>query len=141
MVPSVVGGADQVVLLVLDGLGWEQFQARTEVVPCLAGMEGRAITSVAPSTTATALTSIATGSPPGEHGVIGYRIAVDGEVLNVLRWTTARGDARHGIHPSDIRPDRAVRVAAAARSSCGPSSSTRGFTEAHLRTSASSATG
>ncbi|MEZ5167169.1 MAG: alkaline phosphatase family protein [Acidimicrobiales bacterium] len=40
------------------------------------------ITTVAPSTTATALTSITTGLAPGEHGVVGYRIDVDGEILN-----------------------------------------------------------
>ncbi len=131
--PSVVAGADQVVLLVLDGLGWEQFQARTEVVPCLAGMEGRAITSVAPTTTATALTSIATGSPPGEHGMMGYRIAVGREVLNCLRWTTARGDARHGIHPSDIgliEPFESQRPPIVVRAEFEHS----GFSEAHLRT-------
>ncbi len=31
--PSVVAGADQVVLLVLDGLGWEQLQARRDIAP------------------------------------------------------------------------------------------------------------
>jgi len=60
-------------------------------------MTGGPISSVVPSTTATALTSIATGLPPGQHGVVGYRVAVNGEVLNILRWTTPNGDARHRI--------------------------------------------
>ena len=34
-------------------------------------MTGGPITSVVPSTTATALTSITTGLSPGEHGVVG----------------------------------------------------------------------
>ena len=95
--------ADQTVLLVLDGLGWEQLQERRALAPTLAGMVGGPISSVVPSTTATALTSISTGMAPGDHGVIGYRIAVDGEVLNVLRWTTGTGDARKRIPPGDFQ--------------------------------------
>jgi hypothetical protein len=102
--PAVVADADQVVILVLDGLGWEQLQSRRSLAPTLTAMTGNPITTVAPSTTASALTSITTGLPPGEHGVIGYRIAVHGEVLNVLRWSTAAGDAYHSIPPSKLQP-------------------------------------
>jgi hypothetical protein len=97
--PAAAHDTDQTVLLVLDGLGWLQLQERAELAPTLAAMGGGPITSVAPSTTATALTSISTGLAPGEHGVVGYRIAVQGEVLNVLRWSTANGDARKRIPP------------------------------------------
>src|SRR5690606_40838919 len=93
-----------VVLLVLDGLGWEQLQQRRALAPTLASMVGGPITTVVPSTTATALTSLTTGLPPGEHGVVGYRMAVHGEVLNVLRWATATGDARQSIPPSKLQP-------------------------------------
>ena len=67
-------------------------------------MEGGPIHSVLPTTTATALTSLRTGLAPGEHGVIGYRMHVHGEVLNVLRWTTAAGDARQTIPPQKVQP-------------------------------------
>ena len=97
--------ADQVVLLVLDGLGWDQLQDRRELAPVLSSLVGGPITSVSPSTTATALTSIATGLTPGEHGVVGYRVAVDQqEVLNILRWTTPLGDARGRIDPEAFQP-------------------------------------
>ena len=102
--PEPLLDARQVVLLVLDGLGWEQLQERRHACPTLAAMAGQPITTVAPSTTSTALTSIATGLPPGEHGVIGYRMAVNGEVLNVLRWSTVVGDARHTIPPQKLQP-------------------------------------
>jgi len=102
--PEVITGARQVVVLVLDGLGWEQLQSRLALAPTLAGMQGRAITTVAPSTTATALTSITTGLTPGEHGLIGYRVDVAGEVLNVLRWWTPDGDARRRIEPRRLQP-------------------------------------
>jgi len=103
--PTVVAEARQVVLLVLDGLGWEQLQARRALAPTLTSMTGRAITTVAPSTTATALTSITTGLTPGEHGLIGYRIDIAGEVLNVLRWSTpTTHDARRAIEPRRLQP-------------------------------------
>ncbi|MEO6628245.1 MAG: alkaline phosphatase family protein [Aquihabitans sp.] len=105
--PAAALEADQVVLLVLDGLGWHQLQDRLALAPTLGQMHGGPITSVAPSTTATALTSIATGLAPGEHGVMGYRVAVDHEVLNVLRWTTPLGDARKRIAPRDFQPNSA----------------------------------
>jgi len=105
--PTAAVEADQVVLLVLDGLGWEQLATRRHLAPTLAAMAGGPISSVVPSTTATALTSIATGMTPGEHGVVGYRVAVDGEVLNVLRWSTAAGDARRRIDPDGFQPNAA----------------------------------
>jgi predicted AlkP superfamily pyrophosphatase or phosphodiesterase len=103
--PAAAADADQVVLLVLDGLGWEQLQARTSLATTMATMQGDAILTVAPSTTATALTSISTGLPPGEHGVIGYRMAIEGEILNVLRWWASGRDARDAIPPEKIQPN------------------------------------
>jgi predicted AlkP superfamily pyrophosphatase or phosphodiesterase len=101
--PAPAAHAEQVVLLLLDGLGWEQLDARRALAPTLAAMTGGPITTVLPTTTSTALTSLSTGQAPGEHGVIGYRIAVFGEVLNVLRWSTAAGDARQTIPPGKIQ--------------------------------------
>ena len=74
------------------------------LMPTLAALDGGPITTVAPTTTATALTSIATGLTPGEHGLMGYRIDVGGEVLNVLRWTATGGDRRRALPPSDMQP-------------------------------------
>ncbi len=136
-VPEPAAGARQVVLLVLDGLGWHQLSARPGAVPALAAMRGGSITSVAPTTTATALTSIVAGVPPADHGVVGYRLRVDGrcggeEVLNVLRWTTASGDAREWVPPggfSAVEPFGGRAVPVVSRASFRGS----GFTEAHLR--------
>ena len=115
--PAGVVDADQVVLLVLDGLGWEQLQDRRRLAPTLAAMAGGPITTVAPSTTATALTSITTGLPPGEHGVVGYRIAVHGEVLNVLRWSTAGRRRPPDASPRPSSSRTAPFLGAAARRS------------------------
>lgn len=130
--PSMVASARQIVLLVLDGLGWEQLQDRRELAPVLAGMQGGPITSVAPTTTATALTSITTGLEPGEHGLVGYRMALAGEVLNVLRWSVAGSDRRRSMSPSQMQPmppflgvEVPIVYPAELRAT--------GFSEAHLR--------
>ncbi len=103
--PEPVRTATQVVLLVLDGVGWNQLQARPRVAPTLTAMAGGPITSVAPTTTATALCSIVLGMAPADHGVVGYRMRVPGDrVLNVLRWRTADGDARESLPPSVFQP-------------------------------------
>ena len=87
---------------------------------------------MAPTTTATALSSIATGLTPGEHGLIGYRMLLGGEVLNVLRWTAAGGDRRRALPPRDVQPFAAflghdVPVVSPAELQGSA------FTEAHLR--------
>lgn len=98
LVPALVGGspapwmprcaadADAVVLLLVDGLGWQAVEAHRTLLPELAAFEGGPITTVVPSTTASALTSLATGLAPSQHGLVGFRMRVDDEVLNVLRW-------------------------------------------------------
>lgn len=130
--PAPVAEAQQMCVLVLDGLGWDQLQDRLDLAPTLAGLTGRAITTVAPTTTATALSSIATGLTPGEHGLIGYRMLLGGEVLNVLRWVSASGDRRRAQPPRDVQPFPAflghhVPVVSPAELESSA------FTEAHLR--------
>lgn len=101
--PSAITEAEQIVLLVLDGLGWLQFEEKRHLAPTLGGFDGGPITAVAPTTTATGLTSIVTGRTPAVHGVVGYRLAVEDDVLNILKWTTSKGDARESIRPTDFQ--------------------------------------
>ncbi len=101
--PSPIAGADQVVLLVLDGLGWDQLRDHASSIPTIASLTGGPITTVAPTTTATALASITTGLTPGEHGIVGYRIVLGGEVVNMLRWTHDGADRRRSQPPGDVQ--------------------------------------
>jgi hypothetical protein len=126
-----VARAEQVVLLVLDGLGWEQLEQRRPLVPTLSAMVGGPISTIAPSTTAAALTSLTTGLPPGEHGIVGYRMWVDSDVLNVLRWSTPRGDCRKVHVPSRFQyhePFAGQRPPVVTRAEFVDT----GFTQAHL---------
>ncbi len=131
--PSPVADARQVVLLVLDGLGWEQLLERSTVAPVLSSGVGGAITSVAPSTTACALTSLATGRPPAEHGVVGYRVSQGDEIMNVLQWTVGGRDARMSLPPRQFQPcptfpGAVGPVPVVTRQDYGPT----GFSAAHL---------
>lgn len=134
--PEVARGASQVVLLVVDGLGWHQLQDRIQrnpaCVPTIASMQGGSITTIAPTTTVTALTSIATGVAPGEHGLIGYRIDFAGRVVQMLRWADDRGDARRRLTPRDVQPCPPFMGASIPVLSKAEFDGTA-FTEAHLR--------
>lgn len=89
------------VVLLIDGLGWEQRHLWTQAAPFLAGLvdAGRPITSGVPSTTATSITSLGTGLTPGQHGIAGYafRYPPTGRVLNTLQWPAE-------VHGHDVQP-------------------------------------
>jgi type I phosphodiesterase/nucleotide pyrophosphatase len=131
--PALLGEARQIVLLVIDGLGAEQLRERAALAPVLTGGTGGDVTSVAPSTTACALTTLATGRVPAEHGVVGYRVAYDGDIMNVLQWSIGGRDARvrvpaHEFQPFPTFPGATGPVPVVTRHDYGPT----GFTAAHL---------
>lgn len=127
--PEPARGARTVVLLVLDGLGWELLQHHVSDLSELGALVGASITTVAPSTTATALTSITTGLSPIEHGVLGFRMRVDGQVLNVLRWSVDRGRPPDAFRVQRHQPFLGRSVPVVTRSEFRAT----GFTAAHLR--------
>ncbi len=130
--PAGVAESRQIVLFVLDGLGWDQLAGYRHLMPTIAGMHGGRITTVAPTTTATALTSITTGLTPGEHGLIGYRMLLGGEVVNVLRWAAEGKDRRKSQPPGDVQRYPAFLGEAVPVISPAELLSSA-FTEAHLR--------
>jgi len=77
-------------LLIVDGLGWELLRDHPAAAPFLSELAraGRPLTAGFPSTTVTSLSSLGTGRPPGEHGMLGYQVAIPGtgKLLNGLRW-------------------------------------------------------
>lgn len=129
-IPEPAREAESVVLFVLDGLGWNALQEHADVMPELAAMTGGPITTVLPATTATALTSISTGLAPAQHGILGYRMLVGSDVLNVLRWTIP--DRNRPPDPFDVQRHTAFLgrpVPVITKSEFR----TTGFTQAHLR--------
>jgi hypothetical protein len=128
--PAPVSGARAVVLLVLDGLGWDLASA-PDAPAELRAMHGGPITTVVPSTTPAVLTSITTGLTPAEHGITGYRMRVDDDdVLNVIRWNRAdRGRPPDPTAVQRAEPFRGRGVAVVTKHEFRNS----GFTKAHLR--------
>jgi Type I phosphodiesterase / nucleotide pyrophosphatase len=88
--PLELPDADRICLLVVDGLGWELLREHPAAAPFLSelAVSGRPVTTGFPAMTATSMASLGTGRPPGQHGVLGYQVALPGEgrLLNTLRW-------------------------------------------------------
>ena len=128
--PAAAREARQVVLLVLDGLGWTALEARRAHLPVLGAMAGGPVTTVVPSTTASALTSIATGAPPARHGILGYRFRVGGQELQVLRWQgVKKGESPDPARVQPLAPFGGRRIPVVTKHEFLET----GFTAAHLR--------
>jgi len=105
--------AGRACLLVVDGLGWELLQANRRWAPFLAeaAERGRPLTAGYPSTTASSLGSLGTGRPPGEHGLVGYTMAMPGlqRAFNCLRWSPygvgGFEDLRERFPPEEVQPE------------------------------------
>jgi hypothetical protein len=82
-----LAAVDRAVVVLVDGLGLSALTARRGHARILASrleVDGP-ISAVFPSTTASALASLATGADPGRHGVVGYTApGPDGSIVNHL---------------------------------------------------------
>lgn len=130
--PQPLQDAERIVLLVIDGLGYEQLQHHAHIAPNLMSLVGGSITTIAPSTTASALTSLVTGASPAEHGIVGYRMDMGDSIMNSLRWWSDTRDLRK-VHPpasvQPIPPFVGMTIPVVSRAELEGSA----FTEAHLR--------
>jgi hypothetical protein len=98
--------ARHLVLLVLDGLGYEYLRAQAQSSVLRRHLRGR-ISSVAPPTTATAVTGFLTGQAPQQHGLTGWFTWFRelGTVLAVLPFTPRCGDqplGKAGVSAADL---------------------------------------
>lgn len=96
-------------VLLVDGMGAHILRQNRRHAPFLSSLLGEdgqedgqhvaaadatgpppALTAGFPTTTATSLTSLGTGSSPGCHGILGYQVAVPGseKLMNQLRWNS-----------------------------------------------------
>ena len=86
--------SENIIFLLMDGMGFKMLEHAESrfMVPSLDGAFrdsfNGAITSVFPSTTATALTTLNTGLTPQEHGILGYTSYFRnfGSIVNMLRF-------------------------------------------------------
>ncbi|MCI4360167.1 MAG: alkaline phosphatase family protein [Thermoplasmata archaeon] len=104
------GRADgPVVLFLVDGFGYAQLAhwraSRSERAHRWAS-RAHGITTVFPSTTTAALASLSTGTPPGRHGLVGYRQYLPrfGAVVDLLKMSPVGVTARDQLIGPHWRP-------------------------------------
>jgi hypothetical protein len=131
-----VPASERVVVLLIDGLGTLPLQAHADRAPFLTRLlaedAAHRLTTVFPSTTPIALTSLGTGLTPGEHGVTGLYVRLAGGALVNMLAIPAQIDLRE-FQP---RPTAFERAAAAGiqTTRVGPAAfDNAGLTEAALR--------
>jgi hypothetical protein len=100
----------RVCLLLVDGLGWELLRENRNSAPFLNSIAREPLTTGFPATTAASLSSLTTGLPPGEHGLVGYTMALPGyeRAFNTLTWSLyglgPRVDLRREVAPEAFQP-------------------------------------
>jgi hypothetical protein len=110
-------------LLLVDGLGARLLQRYAADAPFLSSLpDAGPLTAGFPSSTATSLTSLGTGTVPGHHGMVGITMRVGAgagaRLLHTLHWT-APGvkpplDLRDDFPPEAIQPGPTALERAAA---------------------------
>lgn len=90
------------VLLMVDGLGWNQLEAHRGLAPHLTDTWSRPLLATVPSTTGTSLTSLGTGLMPGRHGVMGYlfRAGRGAPLINAVTWENGPDPRQLQPHPT-----------------------------------------
>ncbi len=102
---------DDVVVLLLDGYGFLQWERDEAELPFLSLLADRGtvtpLTSIYPSETAAAITTMHTGLQPAEHGLLGwdqYFEELD-TVLQTLPFATQDGDPAPEVFDDDADPE------------------------------------
>jgi hypothetical protein len=99
-----------VVALLLDGFGWSQWQRYTDRYEFLKRLTERGVlaplTSIFPSTTATAVTTIHSGLTPQEHGLLEWWVYFEelGQVIATLPFRPLDGDRQDQLLESGTNP-------------------------------------
>jgi hypothetical protein len=101
---DLANGARQVICVLIDAVALHRFRRWLEHPGSKLsswverGLSG-ALTSVVPSTTSAALTTLWTGHSPAEHGILGYEIFLKefGLIANMITHAPAAFDGRAGL--------------------------------------------
>jgi len=115
---DLAAGARQVVVCLLDALSLSRFTAWLDgpgqaLQPLVADGLLAPLTSVVPSTTTAALTTLWTGRSPAEHGILGYELLLReyGLVANMITLGPAAFDSQRGLlERAGVRPPSLLPV-------------------------------
>ena len=130
-------------VLLVDGLGWSLLREHAADAPRLNELAHRGpLRAGFPATTATSVTSLGTGTPAGQHGIVGYSFAEPaGGLVNPLRWAEQGGGKRSLLDrwpPEQAQPhptalERAADAGVAVRTVAPGELKDTGLTRAALR--------
>ena len=133
--PLGLPGTARACLLVVDGLGWELLRDHPAAAPFLSelAVQGGPLTAGFPATTVTSLSSLGTGRPPGQHGMLGYQVAIPGQprLLNGLRWDSSVDPL--AWQPGETVYQRAVEAGVSAFRVAAPALEKTGLSAAVMR--------
>ena len=133
--PLSLPPASRACLLVVDGLGWELLRDHPAAAPFLSelAVHGGPLTAGFPATTVTSLSSLGTGRPPGQHGMLGYQVAIPGQprLLNGLRWDSSVDPL--AWQPGETVYQRAVEAGVSAFRVAAPALEKTGLSAAVMR--------
>ncbi len=115
---DLAAGLRQIVVLLVDAVSYERFVSwMDDTAPRLRALSDDGVlaplTSVVPSTTSAALTSLWTGRSPAEHGLVGYELLLKeyGVVANMLNHSPAALDSQPGLlQRAGFDPETALPV-------------------------------
>lgn len=115
---SIMDDIDQIIVVLIDALSFSRFidwSANPSLIENTFLREGTVfpITSVVPSTTSAALTTLWTGHSPAEHGILGYELFLReyGLVANMITHSPAALNMRPGsLYQAGFDPENALPV-------------------------------
>lgn len=101
---DLASGARQIVVVLIDAVSFDRFARWIAELPMVTPAFGQdyllmPLTSVVPSTTVSALTTLWTGRSPAEHGQVGYELLLKefGLVANMLNHSPVALDRQAGL--------------------------------------------
>lgn len=115
---NLMAGARQIVLILADAVAFERFRRWVDgpasgLQPLIGKGLLAPLTSVVPSTTVSALTTLWTGRSPAEHAQVGYELFLKeyGLVANMLTHSPAVLEGQPGLlHRAGLDPETALPV-------------------------------
>lgn len=111
-----ISAAKRVCLVLVDGLGALNLAERLSYAAHLRAWDRHVISTIAPSTTAAALTALGTGERPGQTAMLSYalRSPATGRSFSLLKWKQA------GMRPEEWQRVPTLFEQAASRVADGP---------------------
>ncbi len=109
-----LAGVKRVIVLLVDAWGWNMLaQEQENLAELLAGTAvSSSITSIFPSTTVAALSSVWTGAAPAQHGMVGLRLFMPdyAVITQMLHFTPAFGKYPDALIEAGLEPETFLAV-------------------------------